>query len=88
VRRLCLVAVTALWRGALDQPDNTVIRYAKALQAVVDAIRDGEPEKAYKACVAHVTEASSLAEQYLMSTAATDAMPTTRQARRQARASG
>jgi DNA-binding GntR family transcriptional regulator len=60
----------------------------KALQAVVDAIRDGEPEKAYKACIAHVTEASSLAQQYLMSTAATDGTPATRPARRQARASG
>jgi DNA-binding FadR family transcriptional regulator len=58
------------------------------LQAVVDAIRDGEPEKAYKACIAHVTEASSLAQQYLMSTAATEAMPAIRPARRQARASG
>ena len=39
----------------------------KAMKAIVEAIRLGRPDDAYKACVNHVGQASRLAEEYLAS---------------------
>jgi GntR family transcriptional regulator, trigonelline degradation regulator len=38
-----------------------------AMEAIVNAIRQGKPDAAYKACVDHVAEASRLAQEYLAS---------------------